>query len=84
MKRILTLVLLLLVFTSTMLSAVSLLDLNEENKQQVKEFSISVDQEITETNFEAVEGIKYNIVFKTPHYIIIEIDGYYYIIDTTE
>lgn len=82
-KNFLFIVMLLVVFSS-ILSAVSIAELSEESKQLVKEFAISVDQEITEINFEAVEGMKYEIKGKTPDYIIIEIDGWYYIIPTFE
>jgi type VI protein secretion system component VasK len=84
MRKIMIIFIMLMLFSSTLLFAEYLENLTAEEKEAVLEFSMSVDQEITETNFEAVEGVRYDIVLKTPHYIVIKIGEYYYIIDTTE
>ena len=84
MKKSLIFVLLMLVTFSTLLSAWSIADLPEEEREIVKNFAISVDAEITESNFGEVEYLKYEIVLKLADYIIIEIDGYYYIISTED
>ena len=84
MRKSIIIFIMLMLFSSTLLFAEYLENLTDEEKQAVLEFSMSVDQEITETNFEAVEGVRYEIVLKTPHYIVIKIGDYYYIIDTTE
>ena len=76
-------IMMFIIVSSSLLATTYLENLTEEERQQVKDFSISVDQDITETNFEELEGIEYTIEVRTPRYIIIKIKGYYYIIDTT-
>lgn len=84
MKKSLIFIILMLVMFSTLLSAWSIVDLPDEEREIVKNFAISVDAEITESNFEEVEYLKYEIVLKLSDYIVIEIDGYFYIISTED
>ena len=84
MKKGLIFIILMLVMFSTLLSAWSIVDLPDEEREIVKNFAISVDAEITESNFEEVEYLKYEIVLKLSDYIVIEIDGYFYIISTED
>ena len=84
MRKIIIILIILLSFSTSLLFAGYLENLTDEERQTVLEFSMSIDQEINETNFEFVEGIRYDLLSKTPHYIIIRIGDYYCIIDTTE
>lgn len=62
------------------INSVTLADLDYDEQIIVKDFVISLDDEITMANVELLEGIEYEIVHKDSGFIIIEKDGYYYII----
>ena len=60
--------------------SITLSDLGFEDQLVVKDYVISLDEEITELNVEELEGIKYEVIFEAEGYIIVKIDGVYILI----
>ncbi|MCF7814744.1 MAG: hypothetical protein K9N09_10825 [Candidatus Cloacimonetes bacterium] len=62
------------------LNSITLADLDFDEQIVVKDFVIGLDDDITEANVEMLEGSEYNVIYEDSGYIIIEKDGYYYIV----
>ncbi len=56
------------------LTAITLADLDIQERDLIEQFVIDYDQEITIANFESLENVKYSIIYITEEYIIIVID----------
>ena len=78
-KQILLTLILGMLFTSIGYS-LTLADLDIEDRIVTEEFIIEMDDEITQANIEDMEGIEFEIVYETGGYIIVLIEGKYYII----
>jgi len=71
---------LILIFVCSVMFSLSLSDFDLEDQLLIKELVVSLDIEITFSNVEMLEGTHYNIIYESGDYIIVEKDGYYYII----
>jgi 23S rRNA-/tRNA-specific pseudouridylate synthase len=69
-----------LLVLGTLCFSITLADLDFEDQLAVKDYVISLDEEITEINVEQLEGIKYNIIFENDDYIIVEKNGVYVLV----
>ena len=78
-KKILLTLVLGMLFTSLSYS-LTLADLDIEDKIVTEEFIIEMDDEITQANIEDLEGIEFELVYETDEYIIVLINGKYYIV----
>ena len=78
-KKILLTLVLGMLFTSIGYS-LTLADLDIEDKIVTEEFIIEMDDEITQANIEDLEGIEFELVYETDEYIIVLINGKYYIV----
>ncbi len=70
----------LLVISMLAINALTLADLDFEEQLVVKDYVISLDDELNYANVEDFEGISYNVIFEATEYIIVEINGKYYIV----
>jgi len=75
MKKRILLVLTLLIVSFVSVFSVTFADLDFEDQEFLKDYIIDYDAEITVTNFDYLEGIKYSIIYENDDYIIVEIDG---------
>jgi 23S rRNA-/tRNA-specific pseudouridylate synthase len=69
-----------LLVLGTLCFSITLADLDFEDQLAVKDYVISLDEEITEINVEQLEGMKYNIIFENDDYIIVEKNGVYVLV----
>jgi len=70
-KRLITAFILLIVLFNTAF-ALTLADLEIEEKILVEDAVLAEDTEITPATFESLEGVKYDIIYKGSGYIIIK------------
>ena len=79
MKRII-ISLILFVMLSSMVSALTLDDLEIPDKTDVKEYLIANFEEITQINIEDIEGQSYEILVVGDKWVMVEVEGEIYII----
>ena len=80
MKKRILLTLVLGMFLTSISYSLTLADLDIEDRIVTEDFIIEMDDEITPANIEELEDIKFWIVYETDGYIIVLIEGKYYII----
>lgn len=80
MKKKILFVLVFVIALTNIVFALTLADLNIEEKIIVEDAVLSADTEISSATFEMLEGIKYTIIYKTPEYIFIKIGDKYIIV----
>lgn len=79
MKKLVLIFLMVLIVKVGIALTLSELDIDEQNL--VEDLVISLDAEVNEMNFEDFEGIKYELIYETTEYIIIRINGVFYIVE---
>lgn len=70
----------ILVCISSFLLSITLADLDFEEQLLVKDYVISLDEEISYANVEELEGVEYEVIYESDDYIIIVKDGNIYIL----
>ena len=80
MKKKILLTLVLGMLLTSLSYSLTLADLDIEDRIVTEEYIIEMDDEITQANIEEVEGTEFELVYETDGYIIVLIEGKYYII----
>lgn len=74
--------LIMIIMLSSMVSAITLDDLEIPDKVNVKEYLISNFEEISQINFEDLDGVGYEIFAVGNGWVMVEVEGEIYIIFT--
>lgn len=70
----------LLMLSILSINALTLADLGFEEQLVVKDFVISLEDELSYANVEDFEGITYNVIYEATEYIVVELKGKFYIV----
>ena len=80
MKKKILLTLILGMLLTSLSYSLTLADLDIEDRIVTEEFIIEMDDEITQANIDELEGIEFELVYETDAYIIVTINGKYFVV----
>lgn len=82
MKKRILIALLFITVLSNISFALTLADLNTEEKIMIEDAVLAADTEITPATFESLEGIRYELIYKNAEYHIIKVGDRYVVVIT--